>query len=230
VSRRGAEQPKGAHEAANAGTAVSLPARIALPALQAYVAEMVVARDFTRDRNEIFILLTEEVGELATELKCWACYPERFDRGRLALELADVLLYLLDLANGFGVALAAQWPAHEAANDARFAARRQGAPPGPPLDADAPLNALVAHVEARRRERRFEDTPERLAMLLSEELGEIATEVRKSWKGRADARHLGDEIIDALTYVLRIAHTFQVDLEGAVREKEAHNATRVWTY
>ena len=210
--------------------ATPLPAVMTLPALQAYVAAMVTARGFTRDPNEIFILLTEEVGELATELKHHIYYPERFQRAALALELADVLLYLLDLANRFGVALAGQWPAHEAANDERFAARRGGAPPRAHVAPDFPLAGLVAHVEDKRRERGFEDTPERLAMLLSEELGEIATELRKSWKGRADVRHLGDELIDALTYVLRLTHTFRIDLEAAVREKEAQNATRVWHY
>jgi NTP pyrophosphatase (non-canonical NTP hydrolase) len=207
-----------------------LPSPMTLPALQAYVDAMVAARGFTRDRNEIFILLTEEVGELATELKHHIYYPERFRPGALALELADVLLYLLDLANSFGRDLAQQWLAHEAANDERFAARRGGAAPAAHVRPELALNALVAYVEAKRRERAFEDTPERLAMLLSEELGEIATELRKGWKGQADARHLGDEIIDALTYVLRLAHRFAVDLEAAVRDKEAQNATRVWSY
>jgi|GEM_PF-345104 len=209
---------------------LALPEPMTLPAMQAYVTEMVAARGFTRDRNEIFILLTEEVGELATELKHWIYYPERFSRESLALELADVLLYLLDLANSFGVSLAGQWPAHEASNDQRFAERRRGAPPETHVQPDFALNRLVAYVEAKRRERAFEDTPERLAMLLSEELGEIATEIRKGWKAKADARHLGDEIIDALTYVLRLTHAFEVNLEAAVRDKEAQNAGRVWSY
>jgi len=213
-----------------AGGGLELPAPMTLPALQAYVAQVVVARGFTRDRNEIFILLTEEVGELATELKHWIYYPPRFDPGALALELADVLLYLLDFANSFGIDLAAQWPRHEAANDQRFTARRGGAPPQAQVRAHLPLNALIAHVEAKRAERGFTDTPERLAMLLAEELGEIATELRKSWKGRAEPARVGDEIIDALTYLLRLAHAFQVDLEAAVRTKEAQNAQRTWSY
>jgi NTP pyrophosphatase (non-canonical NTP hydrolase) len=85
-------------------------------------------------------------------------------------------------------------------------------------------------VEAKRQERGFEDSPEHLIMLLTEEVGEIATEVRKSWKGRGDPAHLGHELIDALTYVLRLAGHFAVDLEQAVRDKEAQNATRTWSY
>ncbi len=126
--------------------------------------------------------------------------------------------------------LAALWPAHEAANDARFAARRRDDTPPATLAPACTLRALTHHVEAKRRERGFEDTPERLLLLLTEEVGEIATELRKSWKRRQDATALGHELIDAVTYVLRLAWTFRVDLEQAVREKEARNATRVWAY
>lgn len=208
----------------------ALPETLTLGALQDYVAAIVQARGFTTDRNEVFILLVEEVGELATELKHRAYYPERFDAEALSFELADVLLYLLDLANGFGLRLEALWPAHEAANDERFAPRRGGRPPEARMEPGFALNRLVRHVEAKRLERGFEDTPERLIMLLAEEVGEIATEVRKGWKGRADARRAGYEIIDALTYLLRLAWSFQVDLEQAVREKERRNAQRTWDY
>ncbi len=58
-------------------TSPVLPERLTLPALQGYVREMVAARDFTTDRNEIFILLVEELGELAAELKNSEFYPDR---------------------------------------------------------------------------------------------------------------------------------------------------------
>lgn len=205
------------------------PQPMTLAALQAYVAEVVEARNFTRDLNEIFILLVEEVGELATEFKHAIYYPERFDRRNLGFELVDILLYLLDLANGFRVPLAEQWPLHERANDRRFAERRGDVPPArvPPA---APLNGLVAHVEAKRAERGFEDTAERLMILLTEEVGEIATEVRKHWKRRGDPERIGAEIIDCLHYLFRLAWVFEVDLEVAVTEKERENAARVWHY
>ena len=84
--------------------------------------------------------------------------------------------------------------------------------------------------EAKRRERHFEDRDEMLVVLLTEEIGEIATELRKGWKGKGDSARLGAELIDAITYVLRLAHRLNVDVEGAIREKEAENAQRVWTY
>lgn len=206
------------------------PRPMTLPALQGYVREMVAARKFTRDPNEIFILLVEEVGELATEFKHRAYYPERFDLRNLGHEIADVLLYLADLANAFDVDLMATWHAHERANDERFAGRRGGAPPRALLRDGMTLNDLTAHVEAKRRERQFEDRDEMLVVLLTEETGEIATELRKCWKGRGDPARLGAELIDAITYTLRIAHRLGVDVESAIREKEAENAQRVWTY
>lgn len=208
----------------------AVPQPMTLAALQTYVDEVVRARGFTTDMNEVFVLLVEELGELATEFKHWVYYPDRFDRANLAFELADVLLYLLDLANGFGVGLAALWPEHEAANDERFAARRGGRSVAAHVQANFTLNRLVLHVEDKRRERGFEDTPERLLFLLTEEIGEVATELRKRWKGRGEVRAAGLELIDAVTYVCRLAGAFGVDLEAAVAEKERQNARRVWLY
>ena len=205
-----------------------LPPRLTLGALQAHVARVVEARDFTRDMNEVFILLTEEVGELATEFKHRRYYPEKFRVEALALELADVLMYLLDLGNGFGVDLAREWPAHEAANDQRFADRRAGAPVRHHVDPEFTLGQLVTHVEAKRQERRFEDTPESLMILLTEEVGEIATELRRRWKRKHDPLRAAHELIDALTYLFRLAFVFEIDLENALVEKERENAKRIW--
>lgn len=201
-----------------------------LPALQAYVARAVAERGFTTDLTRVLVLLVEEVGELATEFKHRVFHPDRFDPRNLSHELADVLLYLCDLANGFGVDLAGLWPKHERANDERFAARREGRPAGAHVAPELTVNDLVAHVEAKRAERGFEDTPERLVMLLTEEVGEVAHEVRRHWTGQADTRHAGMEIIDALTYVFRLCFMFGVDCEAAVVEKERQNASRTWHY
>jgi NTP pyrophosphatase (non-canonical NTP hydrolase) len=206
------------------------PDPMTLPALQEYVRRIVAERGFTADLNEIFILLVEEVGELATEFKHRAYYPERFSQRNCSHELADVLLYLLDLANGFNLDLMSVWHRHERANDERFAERRGGKPPQALLRDGMTLAELTAHAEAKRAERNFEDRDEMLMILLCEEVGEIATEIRKHWKGRADPERMGLEIVDALTYLLRLARGLAVDLEAAVREKEAENAGRVWTY
>lgn len=207
-----------------------VPKPMTLPALQAHVARVVRERDFTQDPNEIYILLCEELGELATEFKHLAYYPERFDLGNLGFELADLLLYLLDLANGFSVSLMELWPGHEQANDRRFAHRHgEGAVPAR-IEPGFTLNRIVDHVETKRSERGFEDTRERLMILLTEEVGEIATELRRHWKGKADPARLGMEIIDAITYICRLARHFGIDLEEAVATKESINAHRTWEY
>jgi len=198
--------------------------------MQAYVREVVAARGYTRDLNEIFILTVEEVGELAAEFKKRTFYPERFDPANLAFELADVLLYLLDLANSFGLDLMTQWAAHERENDLRYAERRGGKPTVAAIQSSFSLSELAEHLELKREERGFGDTPERLMILLTEEIGEIATEIRKQWTGLSDPRRVGDEIIDALTYLVRMSRGFGVDLERAVADKERHNAGRSWTY
>ncbi len=208
----------------------ALPSPMTLPALQRYVREIVAARGFTQERNEVFILLVEEVGELAAELKKRVFYPERYDPRNLAGEAADILLYLIDLANGFQLDLMAHWANHERENDRRFAERRAGRPSRVRLEAGCRLNGLLTYLEAKRQERGFEDSPEMLMVLLSEEVGEIATEIRKSWRGLTSAERTAHEIIDAMTYLLRIARWFQVDMEAAVREKERRNAGRTWLY
>lgn len=93
-----------------------------------------------------------------------------------------------------------------------------------------PLNALVAHVEAKRRERGFDDQPAWLPAMLLEELGEVAKEVRRLWAGKSTPARFADELLDCLQYLLRLAFTQGVDLEQAVRAKEAHNATRTWDH
>ena len=63
-----------------------------------------------------------------------------------------------------------------------------------------------------------------------EEVGEIATELRKSWKKLHRPERVGGELIDATTYLLRFANWFEIDLEACVREKERQNAGRTWTF
>jgi NTP pyrophosphatase (non-canonical NTP hydrolase) len=221
---------EGLKEAAQARPQPALPSPMTLPALQEYVRQVVAARNYTRDLNEVFILAVEEVGELSAEFKKRTFYPERFRLEQLGFEIADVLLYLVDLANGFGVDLMTRWIDHERENDARFAERRGGRPTMAAIRRDLTLSQLGEHLERKRRERGFEDSPERLMILLSEEIGEIATEIRKHWKGLAEPGRAAGEIIDAITYLLRMARQFGIDVESALAEKERRNAGRTWAY
>jgi NTP pyrophosphatase (non-canonical NTP hydrolase) len=100
-----------------------LPAEPTLAALQRYVADVCVERGWTKDSPaEKFTLFIEEVGELAKAIrKRSGLYAEAAKTGDWSLEeeFADVLSYLLDLANCYGVDLEAAFRAKEAINKTR---------------------------------------------------------------------------------------------------------------
>lgn len=91
--------------------------------LQRYVAEVCQERGWTKDTPaEKFVLFVEEVGELAKEMrKAAGLYAERAKPQQMSLEeeFADVLSYLLDLANCFQVDLEAAFRAKEQVNQTR---------------------------------------------------------------------------------------------------------------
>jgi len=86
-----------------------LPAHPTLPELQKFMDEICQERGWTKDSYaEKFLLFTEEVGELAKAIRnTQGLYKETAKQNRLELEeeFADVLSYLLDLANYFQVDL-----------------------------------------------------------------------------------------------------------------------------
>ncbi len=85
----------------------TLPPKPTLAEFQAFIRDLVAEKAWTTDPDEIFALFVEEVGEVAKELR------RSWTRGRPAVaeaageELADTFMYLLDLANAFGVDLEA---------------------------------------------------------------------------------------------------------------------------
>ncbi len=91
--------------------------------LQEYVSEVYKERGWTKDTPaEKFLLFVEEVGELAKAMRAKAgLYQEHAKRRAFSLEeeFADVLSYVLDLANCFGVDLEAAFRAKERINETR---------------------------------------------------------------------------------------------------------------
>lgn len=94
-----------------------------LPELQRYIDEVCKERGWTKDSYaEKFLLFTEEVGELAKAIrKTQGLYQEqaRHKRVELEEEFADVLSYLLDLANYFQVDLETAFREKEQVNATR---------------------------------------------------------------------------------------------------------------
>lgn len=76
--------------------------------LQARIAETRTSRGFTSDPVRLVVLLAEEVGEIAREVKkTWSPNYEAFEATRLAPELADAFVLIAALASEVGVDLAA---------------------------------------------------------------------------------------------------------------------------
>src|SRR6187401_2348612 len=76
------------------------PAGLTISALQTIILQMYDAKDAARGDAATFLWLTEEFGELATALRSGS-------DEELALEMADVLAWLVTLANIRGIDLEA---------------------------------------------------------------------------------------------------------------------------
>ena len=100
-----------------------LPSEPTLKNLQDYLAKVCGERGWTKDSpSEKFVLFIEEVGELAKAIKKKAdLYKEPAKSRAFALEeeFADVLSYLLDLANSYEIGLEAAFRAKEKINESR---------------------------------------------------------------------------------------------------------------
>ena len=100
-----------------------IPLRPTLRDLQTYLAAVCQERGWTKDTwSEKFVLFSEEVGELAKAMRKKAgLYDEPAKKKNLNLEeeFADVLSYLLDLANHFDVDLEQAFRDKEKVNETR---------------------------------------------------------------------------------------------------------------
>ncbi len=101
-----------------------LPENPSLTDLQRYLAEVCQERGWTKDSpSEKFVLFIEEIGELAKAMrKAVGLYEEQARPRDMSLdeEFADVLSYLLDLANCFQVDLEKAFRAKEEINRSRI--------------------------------------------------------------------------------------------------------------
>ena len=97
------------------------------------------------------------------------------------------------------------------------------------------LKQLQDYVEEMVNVRGFADeTPQDCLLLLTEELGELAKEVRKSHThikndtAKNNVKDLNGEMGDVLMMLLALRRTLDVDLLQAFREKELINCNRNW--
>ncbi len=100
-----------------------LPEHPTLRDLQKYIDDVCQERGWMKDTySEKFLLFIEEVGELAKAIRqVKGLYGEKAKQNKVTLEeeFADVLSYLLDLANCFQVDLEKAFREKEQVNQAR---------------------------------------------------------------------------------------------------------------
>lgn len=97
---------------------------------------------------------------------------------------------------------------------------------------DSPtLLQLQEHVMAFCADHGWDKKPiTEVFLLLNEEIGEVAKEIRKNQSGVDNKHEIAMELADVLNYLLEIASRYGVDLEQAYREKHRHNSDREWNY
>ncbi len=73
-----------------------------------------------------------------------------------------------------------------------------------------------------RSQRGFVTDPLKIHLMLTEEVGEIAAELKRLWSqnyDEFDRKRLADEISDAFVLLSALASEFEVDLESAIESK-----------
>ena len=102
------------------------------------------------------------------------------------------------------------------------------------LDKNSSVRELQEYTKNMIKTRGFEnETPQDVLLLLTEELGELAKEVRKSTHIKMDSnqtrtQNLDKEIADVFNYVLAMCVATDIDLFEAFKAKEEINFNREW--
>jgi NTP pyrophosphatase (non-canonical NTP hydrolase) len=102
-----------------------------------------------------------------------------------------------------------------------------------PLDQQQALTAVQRYVAEMEQERGFSHRSVlQQCLLLGEEVGELFKAVRKQQDLTVDPHStigtVPDELADVLILVCAIANRLDINLEDALRDKEARNEQRVW--
>ena len=102
------------------------------------------------------------------------------------------------------------------------------------LNEKSSISDIQEYINKMIEERGFDkETKQDVMLLLTEEIGELAKEVRKSTNIKMDEKQsrqekISDEIADVFMYVLAMCRVANVDLLKALVEKEKKNLNRTW--
>lgn len=102
------------------------------------------------------------------------------------------------------------------------------------LNNKSSINDIQEYINKMIEERGFDkETKQDVMLLLTEEIGELAKEVRKSTNIKMDEKqsrqeNLSDEIADVFMYILSMCRVADVNLLDALVNKEKKNLERTW--
>lgn len=102
------------------------------------------------------------------------------------------------------------------------------------INSDSNLNDIQKYITKMMKVNGFNNTPLELFCYLTEEVGELAKEIRKTEKNMdMDVKKeynscLKDEIADVFIYLLAICDSYNINILEAFKDKEKINLDRIW--
>ncbi len=102
------------------------------------------------------------------------------------------------------------------------------------INANSNLNEIQKYITKMMEVNGFNNTPLELLCYLTEEVGELAKEIRKNESNmemdinKKYSSNIKDELADVFIYVLTIADKYNIDLLDALKRKETINLERTW--
>ena len=102
------------------------------------------------------------------------------------------------------------------------------------LNDKSSLKDIQSYINKMIEERGFDnETPQDVMLLLTEEIGELAKEVRNTTNIKMDVNStrksdVSGEIADVFMYILSMCRVMNIDLFEALKEKEERNLKRTW--
>lgn len=102
------------------------------------------------------------------------------------------------------------------------------------MEENTSLKQLQEYVNKMIEVRGFEkETPQDIMLLLTEEMGELAKEIRKTTNIKIDIAKkkqldVEGEIADVFLYLLSMCRVMNIDLLEATKKKEELNCKRTW--
>ncbi len=102
------------------------------------------------------------------------------------------------------------------------------------LNENSNLNDIQEYISIMMKINNFNNTPLELFCYLTEEVGELAKEIRKAEKNmdmdlkKEYTSSLNDEIADVFIYLLAICNSYNINLLEALKSKERINLDRIW--